>query len=251
MPRLKISKNLILACHITGIYDVNRSNTLPNDDYLLIKDWAESIADLKLNGIVFHNGFSEETCQKHQNKHLQFVKIDHDERFNPNVYRYLVYQDFLQNYAHLIENIFLNDVSDVVLAKNPFAETLYLENPDAIFCGDEPKTLNNDWMLAHAEHLRSKIDDYQEYEEKFGQETLLNCGIIGGNIKIMSDFVEKLANIHRQHNHDNRTAFTGDMGAFNYLVRTKFNDRVFHGSPVNTVFKAYENERTDCWFRHK
>ena len=163
----------------------------------------------------------------------------------------MVYQDFLQNYAHLIENIFLNDVSDVVLAKNPFAETLYLENPDAIFCGDEPKILANDWMLAHAEHLRCKIDDYQAYEEKFGQETLLNCGIIGGNIKIMSDFVEKLANIHRQHNHDNRTAFTGDMGAFNYLVRTKFNHQVFHGSPVNTVFKAYENERTDCWFRHK
>jgi hypothetical protein len=24
-----------------------------------------------------------------------------------------------------------------------------------------------------------------------------------------------------------------------------------HGFPVNTVFKAYEETRSDCWFRHK
>jgi len=41
------------------------------------------------------------------------------------------------------------------------------------------------------------------------------------------------------------------MGAFNYLTRTQFNEQIIHGTPVNTVFKGYENERTDCWFRHK
>ena len=49
----------------------------------------------------------------------------------------------------------------------------------------------------------------------------------------------------------NQTAFTGDMGAFNYLARTQFNSHLRHGAPVNTVFKMYENERQDCWFRHK
>ena len=48
-----------------------------------------------------------------------------------------------------------------------------------------------------------------------------------------------------------QTAYTGDMGAFNYLARTRFNANLHHGAPVNTVFKSYENERTDCWFRHK
>jgi hypothetical protein len=41
------------------------------------------------------------------------------------------------------------------------------------------------------------------------------------------------------------------MGAFNYLVRTQFNHQLLHGAPVNTVFKMYETERNDCWFRHK
>jgi len=41
------------------------------------------------------------------------------------------------------------------------------------------------------------------------------------------------------------------MGAFNYLVRTQYNSNLIHGKPVNTVFKGFEVERTDCWFRHK
>jgi hypothetical protein len=41
------------------------------------------------------------------------------------------------------------------------------------------------------------------------------------------------------------------MGAFNYLIRTQFNDRFLHGFPINTEFKAYQTEREDCWFRHK
>jgi hypothetical protein len=41
------------------------------------------------------------------------------------------------------------------------------------------------------------------------------------------------------------------MGAFNYLARTKFNNQLKHGAPVNTLFKGYELERKDCWFRHK
>jgi hypothetical protein len=63
--------------------------------------------------------------------------------------------------------------------------------------------------------------------------------------------MEQLASIHEQHNLDNKTAYTGDMGAFNYLVRTKYNDQLIHGAPVNTVFKGYEENRKDCWFRHK
>lgn len=106
-------------------------------------------------------------------------------------------------------------------------------------------------MKFHAKHLRSKITDYAEYENTFQKETLLNCGIIGGHTPVMQDFIEKLCDIHQQYNYDNTTAYTGDMGAFNYLARTQFNNQLQHGAPVNTVFKRYENDRTDCWFRHK
>lgn len=240
-----------MACLFTGIYDVNRSETLANDDYSLVRDWAESLANLQLNGIIFHNSFTETTCKKYESEYLTFVKVSHASHFNPNVYRYFMYRDFLQTHAQQIENLFITDISDVVAINNPFVQTLFRENPNAIFCGDEPKCLDNEWMKAHASHLRSRIADYEAYEEKFSNAPLLNCGIIGGKTDVMQDFIQKLCSIHQTHNHDNQTAYTGDMGAFNYLIRTQFNERLRHGEPINTVFKEYQTDRTDCWFRHK
>jgi hypothetical protein len=106
-------------------------------------------------------------------------------------------------------------------------------------------------MIAHSEHLRKNIADYAAYESKFANETLLNCGIIGGAASLFFDFLKQLCAIHQHANRENKTAYTGDMGVFNYLVRTQFNDQLIHGAPVNTVFKLYEDERKDCWFRHK
>jgi hypothetical protein len=106
-------------------------------------------------------------------------------------------------------------------------------------------------MIAHSEHLRNNIPDYPVYESAFANETLLNCGIIGGSTPLFFEFLQQLCEIHKDANQDNKTAYTGDMGAFNYLARTKFNQQIIHGAPVNTVFKGYENDRNDCWFRHK
>jgi hypothetical protein len=157
----------------------------------------------------------------------------------------------LKKLTHPPDNIFVTDVSDVILLNNPFTSTLFTESPNTLFCGDEPCSLANEWMNAHSTSLRSQIDDFAAYEALFASETLLNCGIVGGNYLIFYDFLQQLGAIHRSYNSENRTAYTGDMGAFNYLARTKFNDRLRHGFPVNTVFKAYEESRIDCWFRHK
>jgi hypothetical protein len=242
---------LVLACHITGIYDVNRSTTLPGDFYELVQAWAESVAAAKLKGVIFHNNFSEETCALYANEYISFVRIEYNPIYNPNVFRYFVYRDYLAKYTEPIAGVFVTDVSDVTLAQNPFIHPHYIENPSALFCGDEPKTLNNDWMLAHGEHLRTQIPDYAEYEEHFALETLLNCGVFGGHYPLFMEFLQQLCNLHETYNHSNTTAYTGDMGAFNYLARTRFNANLQHGFPVNTEFKAYENERVDCWFRHK
>jgi hypothetical protein len=249
--RFRPKSNVIMACHITGVHDVNRNTTLDNDKYELVRDWAESVAKQQLQGIIFHNNFILETCEKFKNEYISFIKIDYNNQFNPNVYRYFVYNDFLQQHVQFFENIFVTDITDVTLLNNPFIDSYFIENPTAIFCGDEPKTLNNDWMMDHSTNLRNNISDYDEYESKFGSETLLNCGVIGSKAPIFFDYIKKLCAIHESANSANQTAFTGDMGAFNYLARTQFNSHLIHGAPVNTVFKMYENERQDCWFKHK
>jgi hypothetical protein len=179
------------------------------------------------------------------------VRVEHNPRFNPNVFRYWVYNDFLQHHIQHFTNIFITDIGDVVVVQNPFIHPHFITNPEALFCGDEPKTLDDEWMWAHSTHLRSNIADFATYESQFKQEALLNCGIIGGSASLMFNFIQQLCVLHERSNCDNHTAYTGDMGAFNYLARTQFNDRIKHGTPVNTTFKQYETERNDCWFRHK
>ena len=249
--RLLPETNIIMACHITGVHDVNRNTVLEDDNYELVRNWAESVADAKLQGFIFHNNFNKATSEKYGNEYISFVKVDYNQQFNPNVYRYFVYRDFLKKHVALVKSIFITDVSDVTIIKNPFIDPYFIKNPDAIFCGDEPKTLHNDWMVAHSANLRKKIPDYSEYENRFGNETLLNCGIIGSTAPLLFNFIQKLCIIHQSANCENNTAFTGDMGAFNYLARTQFNNQLRHGSPVNTVFKMYQDERKDCWFKHK
>jgi hypothetical protein len=251
MPAGNTYTQIIMACIFTGIYDVNRNNILPDDDDALIRDWAAAITEQGLKGIIFHNNFSDLTCAKYSPEHISFIRVVNHNHYNPNVNRYFIYRDYLRLHATALKDLFITDISDVVVLKNPFKEELYTDNPASLFCGDEPKQLDDEWMRAHATHLRSHIPNYADYEEKHQQETLLNCGIIGGRVGLMQDFIEQLCTIHERYNQHNQTAYTGDMGAFNYLVRTRFNERVLHGAPVNTVFKAYEDQRTDCWFRHK
>ena len=245
------NNNLIMACHITGVHDVNRNTTLQNDDYKLVQNWAESITNAKLKGLIFHNNLSIDTCKKYTNESISFQKIRYNTQFNPNVYRYFVYQNFLKNKLQQLQHVFVTDISDVTLQKNPFTDTLFIENPTHLFCGDEPKTLHNDWMNEHCTYLRKNISDFEEFEDQFKNETLLNCGIIGGSIDLFYEFIQKLCAIHLYANKHNNTPFTGDMGAFNYLVRTQYHKQIIHGEPVNTVFKMYEKNRTDCWFAHK
>lgn len=250
MIDFKVDKNVILASLITGVYDVNRSETLKDDDFSVVEAWANSISNLKLQGIIFHNNFSDATCKANESEFIRFVKVNYNPQFNPNVFRYFVYNNFFNENSHLLKNVFVTDVSDVIVLKNPFVEKLYLENNNTIFCGDESEILDNDWMQKHSQHLRANIVDYANYEAFYKNETLLNCGVIGGNFSLMSIFIDQLCTIHEQFNNDNNTAYTGDMGAFNYLIRTRYNDKVIHGNPVNTVFKEYSKD-TSCWFKHK
>ena len=244
-------KNFILACLISGVYDVNRNETLEDNDFTIIEKWYNSIISNELQAIIFHNGLSEKTVEKFENKNITFKKIEPSSLYNPNVYRYFIYKDFLQTNKVEVDGVFLTDISDVTIGKNPFLDDLFISNPTSIFCGDEPKILNNEWMNDHSTHFRNNIPGYSSYEEKHRDFPLLNCGIIGGGTDIMIELLEKLCEIHHQYNQNNTSAYTGDMGAFNYIIRTGFTGRVKHGEPVNTVFKSYEDERIDCWLRHK
>lgn len=245
------ASSLICATILTGVYDVNRNELVAEDDVSRIQDWYDSVTKLQLRGVIFHNTFSQRTVEAYQNKYVSFVSVSYNKRLNANVFRYLVYQELLRQFADQITHLFVTDISDVVVIQNPFVQPLFLQHPDALFCGDELETLDNEWMHHHSTHLRNSITNFSDYEQANQQKTLLNCGIIGGNVQIMRELIDSLAYIHRTYTIHNQTPYTLDMGAFNFVARTQFGERLLHGAPINTRFKQYESTRSDCWFRHK
>lgn len=245
------SSNYILASLLTGVYDINRNELLKQNEFSLVQKWYDSIMKLKMNAILFHNSFSTELTKKYTNEYVQFMQVEYNEKFNPNIYRYFVYQDFLNRNSKLISNLFLTDITDVEILINPFETDYYKKNTTALFCGNEPKFLNNEWMYEHCTHLRKIIPGFSLYEEVNKNTTLLNCGIIGGNTFIVKLLLKEMVDLHKVYSLSNNTAYTLDMGVFNYVARTKFEHNIIHGAPVNTVFKGYETQTTDCWFRHK
>ena len=247
---LQLSNKIILGCHISGVYDVNRNQILSNDDFSIIELWANSISKLGLQSIIFHNNFSEKTILKYQSKHLIFIKITHDICFNPNVFRYYIYSQFLEKYYKKIDSLFVTDVSDVLVLKNPFIQPFFLNNPDFLFCGDEKSNWDNEWMYHHGTFLRSRISDYFEVENQFKSNPLLNCGIVGGNIQIIKSLIDSIWHIHEINNSNNNSFYTGDMGVFNYVIRKNFNNLILHGPPINTEFKSYFDDGVS-WFQHK
>jgi hypothetical protein len=245
------SSNLICASLFTGVYDVNRSEMLAQDDFLLVEKWCRSIERLGLYGIIFHNNFSAKTVAEVHSEQLQFIRVDFPSSLNANVYRYVVYDDFLQKQGEQIQHIFFTDITDVEVIKSPFDDAFFLENPERLFCGDEEKILDNPWMREHGKHLRKVMPGFSDFEQKNKSQPLLNCGIIGGKVTVMRSLMNELARIHQTYTISNQTPYTLDMGAFNFAARTMFPHRLIHGSPVNTRFKRYETDRSDCWFRHK
>lgn len=244
-------KNIICASIFTGVYDVNRSEMLLQDDFTIVEKWYNAIQKAGLNGIIFHNNFSDQTILKYQSTSIQFIKVDFNSELNGNVYRYIVYDDFLKRYGHQIENIFFTDIGDVEVIKSPFDDPFFQHNTNTIFCGDEMEVFDNEWMRAHCTHLRNHIPDFLDFENQNKDAPLLNCGIIGGKTSQLILLMKALAALHNTFTISNQTKYTLDMGAFNYVVRKLFPEKIIHGFPVNTRFKHYESNRLDCWFRHK
>ncbi len=249
--QFKTKKNYILASLLIGTYDVNRNELLPNDDFEIVRKWYNSIINLRLNGIIFHNTFTEKTVKTYQNEFVQFIKVAYNKDFNPNVYRYFIYQKFILKNKNSIENLFVTDIADVEVKQNPFKSDLFLNQNDFLFCGSENEILNCNWMRNHNQHLRNLVPNFKDYEIENENDTLLNCGVIGGNLVVITKLFNLMVALHKKYTISNSSQYTLDMGVFNYTCRTFFNDKIYFGTPVNTQFKSYETLRKDCWFQHK
>lgn len=172
-----------------------------------------------------------------------FIRIPQQHHFSPNAYRWIVYHEYLKDNPS--NNVFMVDSTDVVMQRNPFLSI----NPKRLYVGNEYNmTVGNRWMAVNQEPLLRGIEDYRKVISANANQVLPNCGIVGGALPMVMEYLRYRVEYHEKHTH--RVLKSTDMAIFNYILWKHFKGRMTSGIKVNTRFKANEYNKIS-YFKHK
>jgi hypothetical protein len=239
-----MKNNYVCSTYFKKKTNIQSGRKFNADDFIYMKNWYESARKFNLNCIVFHDSLSNDFINKHQDD-IQFINVE-QKSLNIVDYRWVVYDEYLKINKDNIDMILFTDISDVVFLKNPF--DFMLCKPDMLFVGTEETTISNNWITKRNRYFHKIIPDIIEYEKQHRNKKLNNCGILGGNVNLISEFIHDMATILLQANLESTTF---DMVVLNYLLYTKYVDKFFAGHPLNTKFKKNEKNNNECYIKHK
>jgi glycosyltransferase involved in cell wall biosynthesis len=232
-------ENVVLCAYFNYLPDPQRNKVWGPDDQGL-KKLAKSVVDEGINIVIFHNGIEEP-----ENTHplVKWVKVEPNMRMAPNVYRYVVFNEYLK--SNPSEKVWLADSTDTEMLRSPFNEM----QPDRLYVGCEHDSLvANQWMRKNQDPHMYTIPDYRNIVYSHSKHMLLNCGLTGGYLGIVMKYLSLRVALHENY-HDGLLKST-DMAGFNYIMFKFFMNKFEYGDKVNTRFKHYEkNEKS--WWRHK
>jgi len=192
--------------------------------------------------IIFHDNFTDlpniDRCI--------FKKVDISGLYAVTVERWFHYLKEIKKNSE-IENVFMVDSTDVLMLHNPFP---FIED-NIIYCGSEYKwRIGDRWLKKRRKKLDKEFyfKDYLNLLEENADNDMLNAGIVGGEKKIIIDFLHTLTELHQKHSKNIDKSL--DMNMFNYSILKNFNNRYQTGKKIHTRFKDHEQNGTS-WWKHK
>jgi len=186
--------------------------------------------------VILHDCFD-----KIEIENVEFIKVETTE--NPYFQRWISIYEYLidKNYDY----IFCVDANDVIMLNNPFSHDL----GQKLYVGDEKQIVSCRWIK---ESHDIKDQNYLNFINSYKSKQLLNAGIVGGSLAIVSVFLKKIIDYY---NDQNKELGLTDMAAFNFIAYTKFGNVLKHGGKINTEFKKNENisyaTQKGIWWKHK
>lgn len=231
--------NVIFSAYFTSVYDKNREIYIPKDSYQYMSPIYNSVIKLKLNLIIFYDDLSSEFVNEHTTQKIKFVKIDMKKfnNFEPHDIRFIVLNKFLKK--HNYENMFLTDLCDVFINKNPF--NIFKNNSILCIQQDVDQTIkDNIWSRINFCRICkvNKIED--TILGPYVNNRLMNCGIIGGSKHVFIEFIRLMANKIIDLTNGGYQGIK-DMIVVNYVFYKYYNNKitVFTGDMLHSPFHKY------------
>ena len=225
---------------------------MARDSVRYLRDWYASVRALGLPAVVFHDELSPAFVARLTTPRIRFRRVA-PSPWTPNDARFFVYHAFLQK--HRCDRVFLTDISDVRVARDPFVGVRRFRAP--LFIGAEvyPAPIGHTigrhhWLMRRIARARgprsSEVPDF--FAARGYELPTLNAGVIGGAGKAVRYFLAHFTRVRRAIGRPERNL---NMPIVNYVFHRYLAGRFRAGAPVTSVFKSYEQDRTDVWFIHK
>jgi hypothetical protein len=236
--------NIVCTTYFRSKINPQGSSYIEKDSYTYIKPWYDSVNDLKLKGVIFYDDLSKEFIDKYTTEYTSFYYYK-PKKYSLNDARFYAYKNYLD--SNNIDNIFMTDVSDVHIKKNPFK----LINKNSIYVGsDEPNTPtfgSNSYLVGMA---RKAVAAGLGITKSMLEYPCCNAGVIGGHVDIIKPFLHNMCATFDFLNSEGNN----NMTVLHYVL-DKFHrpleDKLVTGFPLTSAFKKYELNNEGVYFVHK
>lgn len=234
------SREVVLTCYFTGAIDSQRNRKWEADASAL----DPLLDSLKSHGVEY---MVLNDCFEPREGFLRVrTGFDLSPKLSPYWQRWISYYEWLLANPD-VGRVWCVDGTDVEMLRNPFPQM----QPGVIYVGDEQgQKTRCQWMM-HTHPHNHMLDLYAKY----GRETLLNAGLLGGSRSAVMSFLRQMLLLLQRNRGDalrgtDRWIDGSDMGGFNYVARIPMGRHIEHGVAVNTVFKAF-SDNGSAWWKHK
>lgn len=262
-------QEVILTTYFTSKRDPQSKAFVASNDFSYISNLYESVITLDLQLVIFHDHLSTDFIAEYSCQNVTFILSNLGD-YSLNDERFFIYKEYIE--ATKPTKVILSDVNDVVIRKNAFTfirrDILYIGRDEHVLVADNP------WII-------DKINKIPDFEMKnlpqlFMGMPLVNAGVIGGDYKTMTQFLNKLCCFLAKIDNGNNNNMAAVNFVFfdeywlpyhrNWINKVKYlriayftnlrnrisivTKKFFMGWPFTSHFKKYE-ENNEAFIYHK
>lgn len=233
--------NIILTCYFTSRKDPQRGTFWQSDNDHLIDPFVDSLENLNLAAIIFHDNLSEAFIERNTSPNLAFIRYVPKTRLGVNDERFLCWKNYLESHPE-IQKVWLTDLFDVRFNKNPFD---LITDRYSLYADRLPVKIKNGMWAKPMKAIYGQIHH--------GEKNLINAGVVGGKRPQIMALLRAMEIDFMTYNNDkvNTVIPEGDIPVFNKCAYDMFiEDEMLLGHPVTSKFKQFETSG-DFYIFHK